>query len=117
MRFVCEVIVRDYLPALRSLLAKELTEKYKLTQEDVAKKLKLSQGAISQYCKAKRGMKIETLKKNREIMEEVEKFASRIASGLEDEEFSKEYNNLSKLIIQKIMKIEAKGENVYFENI
>lgn len=117
MRLLCEAVVRDFLPALRSLLAKELIKKYKLKQEEAAKRLKVSQGAISQYYKAKRGMKIKLLEKDKSIIEEIEKFAGRIAAGINDEEMSKEYNNIFKIIIQKIMKIEVKNENTYFENV
>jgi len=57
MRPPCEVIVRYILPAFRSMIAKELKEKYHLTQTAAAEKLGTTQAAISYYLYSKRGKK------------------------------------------------------------
>lgn len=49
MRPPCEIIVKMYLPRLRRLVAQELIERYKLTQEEAAQTLGLTQAAISKY--------------------------------------------------------------------
>jgi len=49
MRPPCEIIVKMYLPRLRRLVARELIERYKLTQEEVAQTLGLTQASVSKY--------------------------------------------------------------------
>ncbi len=49
MRPPCEIIVKMYLPRLRRLVARELIERYELTQDVVAKRLGLTQASISKY--------------------------------------------------------------------
>jgi len=51
----CEFIARYVLPAFRSLVAKDLVEKYGFTQVEAAEKLGTTQAAISQYLHSKRG--------------------------------------------------------------
>jgi predicted transcriptional regulator len=63
---VCEVIVREVLPAVRSILAKELLDAG-LTQKQVAQKLDLTQPAVSQYVKKARGKNARILTKNKEV--------------------------------------------------
>ena len=53
----CELVARYLLPIFRSLVAKELVEKYDFTQMDAAEKLGTTQAAISQYIHSKRGYK------------------------------------------------------------
>ena len=53
----CEIIGKYALPIYRSMLAKELVQKYKLTQTEAAKKLGTTQAAISQYLSSKRAFK------------------------------------------------------------
>jgi len=53
----CETVARSVLPVFRSLVAKELIEKYNYTQIEAAKKLGTTQAAISQYVHSKRGSK------------------------------------------------------------
>ncbi len=77
MRPPCELIVKYLLPAFRSLIAKELTEKYGFTQTQAAKKLGTTQAAISQYLGSKRGEKYikeaEKLPEARKLIEEIAK--------------------------------------------
>jgi len=49
LRPPCEIIVKMYLPRLRRLVARELSERYKLTQEEVAQTLGLTQASVSKY--------------------------------------------------------------------
>lgn len=80
MKPFCEVIVQDILPALRALISKELMTTHNMTQQEVAKKLGISQAAVSQYRREMRGFKIKLLQKDKEVMESIEKLASRISS-------------------------------------
>ena len=81
MKPYCETVAQTLLPTMRALIAKELIEKYKFTQQDAASKLGLTQSAISQYLRNLRGSKIKSLESNKEINKEIEEFASKIASG------------------------------------
>jgi predicted transcriptional regulator len=51
----CEVVVRQFLPSFRFLVAKELVDNHNYSQTDAAKKVGTTQAAISQYFHAKRG--------------------------------------------------------------
>lgn len=85
MRPPCEVIVRSALPAVRSLIAKRLIEKYGFSQVDAAKKLGTTQAAISHYLYGKRGDK---RMKQLEASSLVRATADEIAEGIAKEKFS-----------------------------
>jgi predicted transcriptional regulator len=53
----CEIIGKYVLPIFRSMLAKELVQKYHLSQTEAAKKLGTTQAAVSQYLSSKRASK------------------------------------------------------------
>jgi predicted transcriptional regulator len=55
MRLPCESIVTAVLPALRSLIARELIEYHSLSQVEAARRLGTTQSAISHYLNGKRG--------------------------------------------------------------
>jgi predicted transcriptional regulator len=87
MKPYCEIASQYLLPTLRALVAKNLMEKYKMTQQDAASKIGLTQSAVSQYMRQLRGSKIKIIEKDKSIMEEIDKFSGRVASG--------EFNSLS----------------------
>lgn len=79
MRPPCELVVRYVLPAFRSLVAKELIEKYHFSQTTVAEKLGTTQAAISYYVYSKRGDKrIKQL----ESIPSVQSAAIEVAQGI-----------------------------------
>jgi predicted transcriptional regulator len=51
----CELAVRIVIPSLRALVARELTQKYSMRQEEAALALGVTQSAISQYVRSARG--------------------------------------------------------------
>lgn len=81
MKPFCEIIVADILPALRALIAKELTDTYDLSQTEVSKKLGITQPAISQYKSELRGYRVKLLKSNKNTMKFIKELAKQIASG------------------------------------
>ena len=81
MKPYCEIASQYLLPTLRALVAKTLMEKYKLTQQATASKLGLTQAAISQYTRQLRGSNVKIIEKDKNMIEEIEKFSGRIASG------------------------------------
>ncbi|MCK4953201.1 hypothetical protein KAS14_05400 [Candidatus Bathyarchaeota archaeon] len=85
MRPPCELVVRDVLPTFRSLVAKELIEKYHFSQVNAAKKLGTTQAAISHYIYSKRGDKS---KKQLENVSKIQSVASEMAQSIANEELS-----------------------------
>lgn len=53
----CEIIGKYVLPIFRSMLAKELVQKYNFSQTEAAKKIGTTQAAVSQYLSSKRAYK------------------------------------------------------------
>ncbi len=67
----CELAVRVVIPSLRALVARELTKKYSMRQEEAASALGVTQSAISQYVRNARGntLNLEGIDSIREIIE------------------------------------------------
>ena len=84
MHSICEIIVREILPAIRALVVYRLYHIYGLTQVEIAKKLNVSQSAISRYLSGERG-KVENILKNVPILSSIaEEMAKRYANGEKD---------------------------------
>ena len=79
MRVLCEVVVSDILPTLRSLITKELVQNYRLSQTDISKKLGITQPAVSQYKSGVRGSKVKKILRNKKVMNEIKKVVEEIA--------------------------------------
>jgi predicted transcriptional regulator len=77
MRPPCELVVRYVLPTFRSLVARELVEKYDLSQVAAAEKLGTTQAAISHYVYSKRGEK-----RMQEFESAVKPTASQVAQDI-----------------------------------
>jgi predicted transcriptional regulator len=54
MEFESEVVANELLPAVRSILARKLSEEYGLNQREIADLLDITQPAVSQYLNEKR---------------------------------------------------------------
>ncbi len=77
-----EFMVKEALPALRSVIANELINTYKMTQTEVAKRINLSQAAVSQYARKLRGAReIKSSRAMRSAMELCEKIYNKRISG------------------------------------
>jgi predicted fused transcriptional regulator/phosphomethylpyrimidine kinase/predicted transcriptional regulator len=78
MRFIEEIVVEEFLPTFRSLLAEQLRERG-LTQSEVAELLGISQSAVSKYVHGEVGV-------NERIAadERVTDLVARLADGLAD---------------------------------
>jgi predicted transcriptional regulator len=55
----CEVAVKSVIPAIRSAIARELTQSHGLKQQEVAELLGITQTAVSKYTRFYRGTVIE----------------------------------------------------------
>jgi len=76
----CEVVGRYVLPIFRSLIARELIDKYDFTQIEAAEKLGTTQAAVSQYVHSKRGYKGTA--QFEEILPMIQAAANEIAKGI-----------------------------------
>lgn len=81
MKPFCEIIVMTILPAMRSMITKELLTTYNLTQKEASDLLGLTQPAISQYSRDSRGYKVKLLEKYPKITEMIDDLTKNINSG------------------------------------
>ncbi|MBU5688595.1 MAG: helix-turn-helix domain-containing protein [Candidatus Aenigmarchaeota archaeon] len=94
----CEDAATNLLPTIRALIAKELKEKYNLTQEKIAELMDITQPAVSQYLKESRGKNAKKIEKNDNIMKIIEEIAFRLKNNdIKDSEISKKICQLCKI--------------------
>ncbi|SFL00575.1 hypothetical protein SAMN04487950_1889 [Halogranum rubrum] len=79
MKFIEEVVVEEFLPTFRSMLAGELRQRG-LTQHEVAEALGISQSAVSKYAHGSISRRQEVLDDER-VQELVERVADGLAAG------------------------------------
>lgn len=90
MRLICETVVKDILPAVRSLVAKELDETG-YSQTEIADILGITQPAVSQYLSAARGKKVQKITEDEESYDEVKDLVDMLAEGRDGERLSEEF--------------------------
>jgi len=106
MKLYCEVVVKDVLPALRSLVTRELLQNYGMSQTEVSRKLGITQPAVSQYKKELRGNFVKTLQKNRDVIRLVKIFSKKIAKEeMTPGQTQTNFLELSRKIIQKELSV------------
>lgn len=73
MLLPCEIAVKSLVPAIRSLIARELVQSYGLKQKDVARLLGVTQTAVSKYTRHVRGtvLKIEEVEEVQPMIKEI----------------------------------------------
>ena len=73
MLLPCEVAVKSLVPAIRSVIARELIQSYGLKQKDVANLLGVTQTAVSKYTRHVRGavLKIEEVEEVQPMIREI----------------------------------------------
>lgn len=79
MRFVEEVIVEEFLPTYRSMLASALRERG-LTQSEVASLLGISQSAVSKYAQGEVSVN-EAIRDDERVRELVDRLAEGLSTG------------------------------------
>ncbi|NCO97546.1 MAG: transcriptional regulator, partial [Candidatus Aenigmarchaeota archaeon] len=72
MKPFCEVITSSVLPAVRSIMARELLTTYKMTQQEAADILGITQAAVSQYSRQSRGSKVKMLESQKGLMKMID---------------------------------------------
>lgn len=85
MRPPCEVVVKKVLPAIRSILVQELSDRHDMSQTEIADSLGITQPAVSQYLGSSRGSSdlIESLK-DAGLYSELQSLSDEIANGNPD---------------------------------
>ena len=80
MKLPCEVAVKSVVPAIRALLAKELTETYEMKQTEAANLLGITQTAVSKYTHHVRG-RILQVGEEKEVTALIKKTAESLVNG------------------------------------
>jgi len=76
----CEVAVKSVIPAIRSAIARELTQSYGLKQKEVAQLLGVTQTAVSKYTSHCRGAVLE-VKEVEEVQPVLKETVFSLANG------------------------------------
>lgn len=106
MLIPCEVAVKSVVPAIRALVATELTRTYELKQTDVANLLGVTQTAVSKYLRHVRGS-VLVIEDEKEIQLIVKKIATSLNNGKASRcEILKDFCSACKIIRQKGMMCE-----------
>jgi predicted transcriptional regulator len=84
MSVLCEVVVKQIIPAVRVKTAKKLYSAG-LTQEEIAKKLGLTQAAISKYLSGNYTQEIKNLEKDKIVV----KISDEIVKEINKKTFNK----------------------------
>jgi len=79
MRFIEEIVVDEFLPTIRSMLAEELRERG-LTQNEVAEALGISQSAVSKYAHGD-VQRYEAFTEDERVQDLVDRVANGLATG------------------------------------
>ncbi len=81
MLMPCETIMKEFLPAIRAGITKELSNKYSYNQTEIASKLGITQAAVSKYLTGDYTEPIKHLENSKELRDVIENIASNIANG------------------------------------
>lgn len=102
----CEVAVRSVVPAIRALVAIELTYTYELKQNDVAKLLGITQTAVSKYIHRVRG-NVFAIENVKEIQPVVKHMAVSLTNGnMSRSELMSNFCKVCQIIRQKKLMCE-----------
>jgi len=113
---VSEPIVNEVLPALRSIVAKELQSRG-YSQTEIANLLEVTQPAVSQYLNEQRGHALATIKEDDELRQKAETLAAYVSQG-DREKVQNAYKDFVTALIYRNDFIEIVGYNKqYFMDI
>ncbi len=102
MKPFCEVVVGSVLPAIRSIMTRELITKYNMTQQEAADILGITQAAVSQYNRKSRGSKAKSLENEKDIMLMIEYLTKDIVDKrIKARQINKRFCDICKKIREK----------------
>ncbi len=81
----CEIVVKEFFPSVRALIAKELTDVLNHTQAETARLMGITQPAICQYKKSLRGKNCQLVLSNPEVMKAIQDGARLLSKSKPDE--------------------------------
>lgn len=97
-----EVIVKSVLPAVRSILVRELSDKYGFKQTDIAKALYITQASVSYYKSQARGKYIDELYRYPDVLKKIRRLADKIVNDKPSkEELMRDLNEIIVYIISR----------------
>ena len=76
----CEIVVKEFFPSVRALIAKELTDVLNHTQAEAARLMGVTQPAICQYRKSLRGKNCILLEANLQVMQSIKEHSKLLAA-------------------------------------
>ena len=79
MLMPCEIVIKEFLPAMRANITKTLSEKYKYNQSEIAIKLGLTQAAVSKYLAGDYSSEVKVVEKIKDIKGMADNVARQIA--------------------------------------
>lgn len=95
MQLQCESFVKDVLPTVRAMIARDLIQKYDMTQKEAAERLDMTQPAISQYKNKLRGNKTRKYLETGKASEEIEEISKQLSEEKMDmQEFTERICNI-----------------------
>ena len=98
MPIPCELAVKSIVPAVRALVAKELSQGYGMKQNDIARLLGVTQSAVSQYARDARGRALD-LDRIHGVRPIITDMASELASdGLTPRELNLRYCSACRIV-------------------
>jgi predicted transcriptional regulator len=81
-KLFCEVYIKDIMPAIRALIAKDLVTRHGISQWSAAKALNITQASINYYLTGQRGFKmISRLSRSEEIIRMIREASDSIIRG------------------------------------
>ncbi|WXG41486.1 MAG: transcriptional regulator [Candidatus Freyarchaeum deiterrae] len=84
MKTPCEVMNKFYLPSIRAMIARDLSQNYNCTQMKIADWLGVTQAAISQYLSSKRAVTEQMLQNRPEVTEIIKDLTTKLMNGEKD---------------------------------
>ncbi|KXA95877.1 hypothetical protein AKJ65_00025 [candidate division MSBL1 archaeon SCGC-AAA259E19] len=100
MRPPCEIVATKVLPAIRTVLVKDLINRHELSQKEVAESLGVTQAAVSQYLSSTRGDRdLEDKLKNSKLFGRIRELSDKIAEGNpQKSQISEDFCDICRLI-------------------
>jgi predicted transcriptional regulator len=80
MKVACEYVIKEFLPGIKSIMAKKMIEDYNLSQIQTAKLLEVTQPAVSQYKRHLRGKKVSALMEDPNIIAFIDEFTRKLVN-------------------------------------
>ena len=83
MLLPAEIESKTMIPALRAILAKKLSDKHKIQEDQISKMLGVTQAAVSNYIRGTRGdpKLISQLSSQKQIVEMIDEISENLASN------------------------------------